>query len=199
MGGGSCYTLDALDEIAAAAKALDCATHMDGARIFNAAEATGVSVARMCEGYDSVSICFSKGLGAPVGSVLVGSHAFIQRAHRWRKMFGGGWRQAGLLADACLHALDHHVGRLRDDHRRARTIAEALNDLSAFSVDLRTVQTNMVYVDCIDLASDVVSVLAAHGVDVLDTGAHRIRFVVHLHITDDDVDQLLAVCRQEWS
>ena len=199
LGGGSCYTLDALDEIAAAAKALDCATHMDGARIFNAAEATGVSVARMCEGYDSVSICFSKGLGAPVGSVLVGSHAFIQRAHRWRKMFGGGWRQAGLLAEACLHALDHHLDRLQDDHRRARTIAEALNDLSAFSVDLTTVQTNMVYVDCTDLASDVVSVLAANGVDVLDTGAHRIRFVVHLHITDDDVDQLLAVCRQEWS
>ena len=116
-----------------------------------------------------------------------------------RDRFGGGWRQAGLLADACLHALDHHVDRLQDDHRRARTIAEALNDLSAFSVDLTTVQSNMVYVDCTDLASDVVSVLAANGVDVLDTGAHRIRFVVHLHITDDDVDQLLAVCRQEWS
>lgn len=199
LGGGSCYTLDALDEIAATAKSLDCATHMDGARIFNAAEATSVDVARMCEGYDSVSICFSKGLGAPVGSVLVGSTSFIQKAHRWRKLFGGGWRQAGLLAGACLHALDHHVTRLGDDHRRARHIAESLNALSEFSVDLSTVQTNMVYVDCASPASEVVAILEKNGIDVLDTGLHRVRFVVHLHITDEDVEHLLSCCRQAWA
>ncbi len=194
LGGGSCYSLETLDEIAAVARDAGCASHIDGARIFNAAVATGVDVARMCEAYDTVSICFSKGLGAPVGSVLVGSSAFIERAHRWRKMFGGGWRQAGMLAAACHHALDHHVERLSDDHRRARTIAEGLNALDGFSVDLDTVQTNMVYADTVQPATDVVAELAQHGIDVFDTGPHRVRFVVHLHITDEDVERLLAVC-----
>jgi threonine aldolase len=198
LGGGSCYELTALDEIALTAKQLGCSTHLDGARIFNAAAATGVPVSRLCEGYDSVSICFSKGLGAPVGSVLVGSQAFINQAHRWRKMFGGGWRQAGILAAACLHALDHHVERLSDDHRRATTIAEGLDALPEFSVDLATVQTNMVYVSCQSASEVVVNTLRHHGIDVLETGANRIRFVVHLHITDEDVERLLAVCRQEW-
>jgi threonine aldolase len=199
LGGGTCYDLDMLDDIAAAAKAMGCATHLDGARIFNAAAATGIDVARMCAGYDSVSICFSKGLGAPVGSVLVGSREFIQNAHRWRKMFGGGWRQAGLLAAACNHALDHHVERLVEDHVRARMLAEGLNKLPSFSVDLTTVQTNMVYVDCAAPAQQVVEKLAGHGIDILDTAAHRVRFVVHLHITDEDVERLLSVCASEWA
>lgn len=198
LGGGSCYDVTVLDEIAHVAKALGCSTHLDGARIFNAAAATGVAVSRMCEGYDSVSICFSKGLGAPVGSVLVGSKAFIDQAHRWRKMFGGGWRQAGMLAAACMHALDHHVERLSDDHRRAKTIATSLDALPEFSVDLDTVQTNMVYVTCRSSSAAVVSTLRQHGVDVLDTGPNRIRFVVHLHITDEDVERLLTICSQEW-
>lgn len=198
LGGGTCYDLKTLDEIAAVAKELECATHLDGARIFNAAEATGEDVARICEGYDSVSICFSKGLGAPVGSVLVGSRAFVQRAHRWRKLFGGGWRQAGLLAAACDHALDHHVVRLAEDHERARAIAEGLNRLPMFTVDLATVQTNMVYADCASPASEVVDLLASNGIDVLDTAAHRVRFVVHLHITDEDVAKLFNVCETLW-
>ncbi len=199
LGGGTWYPLQALDAIADVAKELGCATHMDGARIFNASVASGVDVARLCQGYDSVSICFSKGLGAPVGSVLVGSNSFIHQAHRWRKMFGGGWRQAGLLAAACLHALDHHVERLSEDHRRAKRVAEALNHLEQFSVDLSTVQSNMVYVDCRAPASEVLSTLADNGIDVLDTGAHRFRIVCHLHITDEDVDRLIDVCRTQWS
>ena len=198
LGGGTCYDLSTLDDIASVAREMGCATHLDGARIFNAATATGVDVARMCAGYDSVSICFSKGLGAPVGSVLVGSRRFIENAHRWRKMFGGGWRQAGLLAAACGHALDHHVERLAEDHARARTLAEELNRLPEFTVDMATVQTNMVYVDCRSPAKDVVQTLASHGIDVLDTGAHRVRFVVHLHITDEDVTRLLSVCASQW-
>tara|TARA_B100000575_G_scaffold267369_1_gene245424 strand:- start:3455 stop:4501 length:1047 start_codon:yes stop_codon:yes gene_type:complete len=196
LGGGSCYEQETFDEIAKVAKSLGCATHIDGARIFNAAIATGVDVSRMCEHYDSVSICFSKGLGAPVGSVLVGSSAFIARAHRWRKMFGGGWRQAGLLAAACLHALDNHVDRLIDDHHRAQRIAKMLNDLPMFTVDLDTVQTNMIYAETNGPASEVVEKYARHGVDMFDLSANRIRVVVHLHITDEDVDRFEAISHE---
>ena len=199
LGGGACYDQNTLDEIATVAKELDCKTHIDGARIFNAALATGVDVARMCEHYDSVSICFSKGLGAPVGSVLVGSADFIAKAHRWRKMFGGGWRQAGLLAAGCLHALDHHVERLAEDHRRAKTIARMMNELPMFSVDMSSVQTNMVYAETTESAADVVAKFAAQGIDMFDLADNRIRIVVHLHITDEDVAHFQAVLNQHWA
>ena len=199
LGGGACYDQNTLDEIATVAKELDCKTHIDGARIFNAALATGVDVARMCEHYDSVSICFSKGLGAPVGSVLVGSADFIAKAHRWRKMFGGGWRQAGLLAAGCLHALDHHVERLAEDHRRAKTIARMMDELPMFSVDMSSVQTNMVYAETTESAAAVVAMFAAQGIDMFDLADNRIRVVVHLHITDEDVAHFQAVLNQHWA
>ena len=199
LGGGACYDQNTLDEIATVAKELDCKTHIDGARIFNAALATGVDVARMCEHYDSVSICFSKGLGAPVGSVLVGSADFIAKAHRWRKLFGGGWRQAGLLAAGCLHALDHHVERLAEDHRRAQTIARMMDELPMFSVDLSSVQTNMVYAETTESAADIVAKFAAQGIDMFDLADNRIRIVVHLHITDEDVAHFQAVLNQHWA
>ena len=199
LGGGACYDQNTLDEIATVAKELDCKTHIDGARIFNAALATGVDVARMCEHYDSVSICFSKGLGAPVGSVLVGSADFIAKAHRWRKMFGGGWRQAGLLAAGCLHALDHHVERLAEDHRRAKTIARMMDELPMFSVDMSSVQTNMVYAETTESAAEVVAKFAAQGIDMFDLADNRIRIVVHLHITDEDVAHFQAVLNQHWA
>ena len=199
LGGGARYDQNTLDEIAPVAKELDCKTHIDGARIFNAALATGVDVARMCEHYDSVSICFSKGLGAPVGSVLVGSADFIAKAHRWRKMFGGGWRQAGLLAAGCLHALDHHVERLAEDHRRAKTIARMMDELPMFSVDMSSVQTNMVYAETTESAADVVAKFAAQGIDMFDLADNRIRIVVHLHITDEDVAHFQAVLNQHWA
>lgn len=192
LGGGACYSQDALDEIAAVAKASGCATHIDGARIFNASIATGVDVARMCRDYDSISICLSKGLGAPVGSVLVGSQDFINRAHRWRKMFGGGWRQAGVLAAAGLYALDNHVDRLAEDHSRARKVAEAIDQLENFSVDLDAVQSNLVYVNCNIPADQVVAALAEHGVDLFDLPYNRVRVAIHLHITDEDVDAIIA-------
>ena len=152
----------------------------------------------MCQAYDSVSICFSKGLGAPIGSVLVGSSDFIAQAHRWRKMFGGGWRQAGILAAGCLYALDHHVERLKEDHDRASYVASELNSLEASSVDLDTVQTNMVYVECKQPASEVAEILAASGIDVFDISPTHIRIVIHLHITDEDVQRLLEVCASEF-
>lgn len=191
LGGGSCYEQKTLDEIAAVAKENGCATHIDGARIFNAAIATGVDVKRMCRDYDSVSICFSKGLGAPVGSVLVGSQKFINKAHRWRKMFGGGWRQAGIIASGALFALDNHVERLSEDHIRARKVAESINSLQNFSVDLEAVQSNLVYVNCNIPASEVVSSLSKHGVDLFDLPYNRVRVAIHLHITDEDVDKII--------
>jgi threonine aldolase len=192
LGGGACYTQDALDEIAAVAKANGCATHIDGARIFNASIATGVAVDRICRDYDSVSICFSKGLGAPVGSVLVGSQEFINKAHRWRKMFGGGWRQAGILAAAALHALDHHVERLSEDHVRAKRVANAINEMEKFSVDLEAVQSNLVYVNFSGSAKDLVESLSEHGIDMFDLPYNRVRIAIHLHITDEDVDRIIA-------
>lgn len=192
LGGGACYSQEALDEIAAVAKENGCATHIDGARIFNASIATGVDVSRMCRDYDSISICLSKGLGAPVGSVLVGSREFINKAHRWRKMFGGGWRQAGVLAAAGLHALDHHVERLAEDHTRARKVAEAIDAMDNFSVDLDAVQSNLVYVNCNIPAAEVVTSLAEHGIDMFDLPYNRVRVAIHLHITDEDVDRIIA-------
>ena len=192
LGGGACYTQDALDEIAAVAKENGCGTHIDGARIFNAAITTGVDVARMCRDYDSVSICLSKGLGAPVGSVLVGSQDFINKAHRWRKMFGGGWRQAGVLAAAGLFALDNHIERLAEDHERALRVAKAINAMDNFSVDMGAVQSNLVYVNCNIPAADVASSLGEYGIDMFDLPYNRVRVAIHLHITDEDVERIIA-------
>jgi threonine aldolase len=197
LGGGACYTQEALDEIAAVAKQNGCSTHIDGARIFNASIATGVDVARMCRDYDSVSICFSKGLGAPVGSVLVGSQEFINKAHRWRKMFGGGWRQAGVLAAAALFSLDHHVERLSEDHIRARRVAEEINKMEKFSVDLDAVQSNLVYVNYSGDAKQLVESLAHFGIDMFDLPYNRVRVAIHLHITDEDVDRIIAAFAEQ--
>lgn len=190
-GGGACYPQETLDAIAALAKENDCATHMDGARIFNAAVATNTSVARMVRDYDSISICFSKGLGAPVGSVLVGSTAFIARAHRWRKMFGGGMRQAGILAAACLYALDNNIDRLEEDHRRTKVLAEAIHQIEGFEVEMHTVETNMVYFQSEVPAIQVMEQLRASGIDVMDIQPHACRIVIHLHITDEDIQRIL--------
>ena len=190
-GGGACYQQDTLDDIAAVAKANNCAIHMDGARIFNAVVATSTPLDRMLRDYDSVSICFSKGLGAPVGSVLVGTHSFIAQAHRWRKMFGGGMRQSGILAAACLHALEHHVDRLSEDHRRTQVLAKAINTLDGFEVKMDTVETNMVYFESRMPALEVMEGLRQLNIDVLDVKPNVCRIVVHLHVTDEDVERVI--------
>jgi threonine aldolase len=127
-----------------------------------------------------------------VGSVLVGSREFINKAHRWRKMFGGGWRQAGVLAAAGLYTLDHHVERLVEDHVRATRVAEAINAMENFSVDLDAVQSNLVYVNCNIPAAEVVTSLAEHGIDMFDLPYNRVRVAIHLHITDEDVERIIA-------
>jgi len=200
VGGGSIYDQKTLDAICEVAHKNDCRAHMDGARMFNAIVASGTDPARMVRDFDTISICLSKGLGAPIGSVLVGDAATIAEAHRWRKMFGGGMRQSGILAAAGLYALENNIDRLGEDHTRARHLAEAVDAMEAYSIDLGAVQSNMVYINCKkDGAKTLVNSLAEQGVDVLDLeqgvdygDISTVRAVVHLHITDEDIDRVIA-------
>ncbi|MCS7300291.1 MAG: aminotransferase class I/II-fold pyridoxal phosphate-dependent enzyme [Fimbriimonadales bacterium] len=162
--------------------------HLDGARLFNAAVAQGVSPQAWTRYADSVMIAFSKGLCCPVGSALAGSREFIREAHRVRKLLGGGMRQAGVLAAACLVALDTMIDRLADDHARARRLAEALAELPGFSVNLQTVQTNMVYVQTERPAIEIERALAAQGVLCIALDPHRLRLVTHKDIDDRAID-----------
>ena len=166
------------------------ALHLDGARLANAAVASVRSLAEMAAPCDSVSLCLSKGLGAPVGSVLAGPVELIRKARRARKMLGGGMRQAGILAAAGLFALEHNVARLAEDHRRARALAERLAIVPGLSVDLRTVETNMVFVSTRPSgrrASDVARLFCEAGAHCLAESPWKIRFVTHLDVDDADV------------
>jgi len=164
--------------------------HLDGARVCNAAVASVRSLADVAAPFDSVSVCLSKGLGAPVGSVLVGPVDFVRRARRARKLLGGGMRQAGILAAAGLFALKHNVSRLAEDHRRALALAQGLATVPGFSVDLRTVQTNMVFVSTRPSgrrATEVARRLSEAGVLCLAESPWKVRFVTHLDVDDADV------------
>ncbi|MBT4920471.1 MAG: aminotransferase class I/II-fold pyridoxal phosphate-dependent enzyme [Euryarchaeota archaeon] len=194
-GGGTCYAQENLDAVAKTAHEHGCRVHMDGARIFNASIKTNTPVSRMLKEFDSVSICLSKGLGAPVGSLLVGSAEFIAKASRWRKMFGGGMRQSGILAAAGMYALDNNIQRLSEDHSRAKRLATALNEMDEYSVDLNSVETNMVYIDSKMGAKELMAQLSSHAIDVLDVGPTAVRAVTHLHVTDEDIDQAIEVFR----
>ena len=193
-GGGAVYSMDSIHAIADVVREHELKYHLDGARVFNASVASGVPVAEIASPFDSLTFCLSKGLGCPVGSVVVGSGAFIDRCHRFRKMLGGGMRQAGILAGAGLYALENHVDRLADDHRRARTLGELLGVTEGFSIDMSSIETNMVYVDvsASGLSSaEVVDGLANEGVAVTAVDTTSIRAVTHLQITDEDI-QLTA-------
>jgi threonine aldolase len=195
-GGGTCYPQEKLDQIAKVAHDNGCAAHIDGARLFNAVIATGIPAARMVREYDSISICLSKGLGTPVGSVLVGSSEFISKAHRWRKMFGGGMRQAGVLAACGIYALENHIERMSEDHSRAKKLAEAVNEIEGFSVDLESVETNMVYIQGDQGAKAILGKLSEFGIDVLEVGPVAVRAVIHLHITDEDITRTIDAFKQ---
>ena len=194
-GGGTCYSQEEIDQIGEIARKHECALHMDGARLFNASVAADVEPDRMVRDCDTVSICLSKGLGAPVGSVLAGSRELIEQAHRWRKMFGGGMRQAGVLAAAGLYALDHNRSRLVEDHRRAFQLAQMVAELKGVNIDLNSVQTNMVYLQTEIPAVQIVKEMAEQGVDMLAIGENLIRLVTHLHISDGDIEHCVHAFR----
>lgn len=191
--GGMVLPLPYVEAATALARRRGLATHLDGARLYNAAVALGVPAREIARHFDSVSVCFSKGLGTPAGSALCGSKDLIARARRWRKMAGGAMRQSGVLAAAALHALDHHVARLADDHANARRLADGLQGLRGVSV--AAPQTNIVFVDLApDKPADIVARLAARG--VLVTGLYRLRLVTHLDVSREDIERALPVLRE---
>lgn len=191
--------------VANLARSHGLAMHLDGARLWNAAVATGRPLTALAACFDTVSVCLSKGLGAPVGSLLAGTRAHIHHARRVRKQFGGGMRQAGILAAAGLHALEHHLARLADDHHRARTLAEGIAEVPGLTVDRARVETNLVYFDVdpdhpaaqAGLAQariDLTARLRARGVWIAGT-ASRLRAVTHLDVDDAGIERALAELR----
>lgn len=191
--GGMVLPLSYIEAATALAGRRGLATHLDGARLYNAAVALGVPAREIARHFDSVSVCFSKGLGTPAGSALCGSKDLIARTRRWRKMAGGAMRQSGVLAAAALHALDHHVTRLADDHANAKRLAEGLQGLRGVSV--AAPQTNIVFVDLApDKPADIVARLAARG--VLATGLYKLRLVTHLDVSREDIERALPILRE---
>jgi threonine aldolase len=193
-GGGSVWPLAQIQEVAAVAKAHDLRLHLDGARLWNAAVAAGIPESAFAAPFDSVNVCFSKGLGAPVGSALVGSADVIARARRFRKQFGGGMRQAGILAAGALHALEHHRTRLAEDHANARTLATGLGRLPGIAVDPNGPESNLLLVGVSGCpAPALVRALDAAGVRVLATGPSTIRAVTNLNVSRSDIDRALDI------
>jgi threonine aldolase len=186
--GGRVWPAQQAIAVAERARALGLAAHLDGARIWNASTATGLEVATLCRPFDTVSVCFSKGLGAPVGSAFCGSRALVEQARRFRKRWGGGMRQVGILAAGALHALVHHRARLADDHANARALAEGLAKTHGAHVDLGGVETNIVNID-VEAPAQAVAVAARNmGVLLHVTAPHRLRAVTHLDVTRANVD-----------
>lgn len=196
-GGGSYYDLDTIRAVRGVCREKEMALHLDGARIFNALVETGTAPSEIGPLFDSISICLSKGLGAPVGSLLLGSKSFIAEARRVRKAMGGGMRQAGYLAAAGIYALDHQVERLRDDHAHARALAQALESLS-WVAGIRPVMTNIVIFDLekpLDAAS-MLAYLAANGVKASAFGPHTIRLVTHLDVNTEMIEKAISVLQK---
>jgi threonine aldolase len=188
VAGGAIVPLERLRAVSNAARAHGLAVHLDGARLWNASVATGVPIADWAATSDSVMMCFSKGLGAPIGSILTGPETLITAARRVRKLWGGGMRQVGILAAACLYALDHHVARLADDHRRARTLAAGIGDLPGVSVP--TPDTNLVYIHLEEGAIPAAALLAgleARNVRMAQYGPRLLRAAVHLDVDDQGI------------
>ena len=187
--------LDYLARAGELARSRGLGYHLDGARLFNAAVACGVPAREIARHFDSVSVCLSKGLGAPVGSVLVGSKELVGKARRWRKVLGGGWRQAGLLAAMANHALDHHVARLADDHRRAAELADALRALPGLSVE--ETFTNLVFVTVPEGRREALTAhMESRGIRIAGGYGTRIRLVTHLDVDDAGLARTIAAFRE---
>ncbi len=188
--GGTIYPLEVIREIRELAREEGIRMHLDGARLWNASVATGIALKTYAELFDSVSVCFSKGLGAPVGSAIAASREFIAEARRYRKIFGGGMRQAGVLAAACLFALDNNIARLKDDHAKARELAEAIAKVKGFDIDPSGVDTNILIISVEQLGKDPDEVLArlkSRGVLLTPGNYMGVRAVTHMDVTMEDV------------
>lgn len=193
-GGGSCYTLEQIAPIADLCKSRDLKLHLDGARIFNALAHTGDKAVNYGKYFDGVSVCLSKGLGAPVGSVLLADKATIKYARRIRKVLGGGMRQAGFLAAAAIYALDHHVERLKIDHSHAQVLAEELAKCD-WVTNVLPAETNIVLFDTVQPADQILAKLEEKGIKANSTDKHRIRFVTHLDVHPEQVEYTVQVLK----
>lgn len=198
-GGGTVWPVEQVERVAAAAREAGLRVHLDGARLWNACVASGRRPAEYARFADTVSVCFSKGLGAPAGSAVAGTRETIRRVFFFRKQFGGAMRQSGLLAAAALHALDHHIDRLADDHANARRLAEGLASIPGLRIDPATVQTNIVFFEVderLGSAGDFAAKLDRAGVRTFAAGPGAIRAVTHLDVTRDMIDHALRTIRQ---
>jgi len=193
-GGGACYDFNEFKNIKKVTEQHGLALHLDGARLFNAIVYKQEAAIEYGNIFDSISICLSKGLGAPVGSVLIGSHSFITKARRWRKVFGGGMRQAGYLAAAGIYAMDHHVDRLADDHKNAKTLSEVLLTKDFIS-SILAVETNIVIATIGGkyTAAQLVATLKEKGVLAIAMTPTQVRFVFHLDITENDLAKTIDI------
>jgi len=198
-GGGSIWAVEKVRRVTEQAHTLGLLCHLDGARLMNACIALGVEPTVYTQCADTVSMCFSKGLGAPVGSIIAGTRETITRAHRFRKMFGGAMRQSGILAAAALYALDHNIDRLAEDHTNAQRLAQVLKECPGISINLEEVETNILYFDVdpeqYGSAKQAVHQLDDAGVRMLPTGPMRIRAVTHLDCTGDKIDRAIEIFR----
>jgi threonine aldolase len=188
-GGGKILPYENVKSICRWAWDHDLRTHLDGARLFNAVVATGIEASRWTQHFDTVSVCFSKGLGAPVGSALAGPRELIDEAHRHRKVFGGGMRQAGVIAAGALYALEHHVDRLADDHANARRLAQGIRGIDRLRLFFRVARDW-------GTAAELVEKMAEHGLLMLATAPDTIRAVTHLDVTAKDVDRAIEILKQ---
>jgi threonine aldolase len=197
--GGAIFPIEEITRIADFVRNEGIGFHLDGARLWNAAVATGKNVATLAAQFDSASVCFSKGLGAPVGSAIAGSKAFIDEARHYRKIFGGGMRQAGVLAAAGLYAIENNIDRLEEDHEKARVLATMLSEVGNFEIDLDSVQTNIVIIGVERTGKtpdELLRLFRAKGVLLTQGNYLGIRAVTHLDVTLDDVRRAGSIIRE---
>jgi threonine aldolase len=198
-GGGTVYPLQKIAEISQFARSKGLLVHLDGARLWNASVASGIKPHEYAQWADSVSVCLSKGLGAPVGSLVAGTKPFIERVHRFRKMFGGGMRQVGILAAAGIYALDHHIERLKEDHRNAKRLALGLSEIQGVSIEPEHVETNIVIFDIAErgmTAAQVRDEMMKKGVLIHPFGKTLIRLVTHLDVSKENIEGALKAFRR---
>jgi len=198
-GGGTCWDIDEIARIRTVADEFGLRMHLDGARLMNACVATGRKPTEYTRYFDTVSMCFSKGLGAPVGSAVAGTKETIGRVHRFRKMFGGAMRQVGIIAAGALYAFEHNIERLAEDHDHARRLAEAVAGMPGLTVDLDSVETNILYFDVspdLGTGKSFSDRLKSRGVLALATAPQRIRAVTHLDVSAADIERAISVLHE---
>ncbi len=196
LGGGVAWTQAQLSSVLNAANELDLHTHLDGARIFNASVSSGLSVKALASEFDTVTVCFSKGLGCPVGAVLVFDQTLWTKMRRLKQVFGGAMRQSGILAAACLYALDHHVSRLEEDHQNAKRLASSLADLPGIEVETLEPSTNMVFFSWVSAtvgADQFYEECLRRGVRFSRSGPVRFRAVTHLDVSAKNIEQAVRI------